>query len=117
MLCPLMVLRRDEGTPHIMEWPQLLTCLPVTGLPVDFEVLSNFCFKCKAPAERPDDPSWQERHLSKCLKNYDGSAKSMEVECALRMWRRSIEINKLRYTTMLCDGDSKSFDAVIHEKP
>ena len=35
----------------------------LTGLPVDFEVLSYFCFKCKAAAERPDDPSWQERHL------------------------------------------------------
>ena len=89
----------------------------LTGLPVDFEVLSNFCFKCKAAAERPDDPSWQEKHLPKCLKNYDGSANSMEVECALRMWRRSIEVNKLRYTIMLCDGDSKSFDAVVQEKP
>ena len=54
---------------------------------------------------------------SKCLKNYDGSANSMEVECALRMWQRSIEVNKLRYTTMLYDGDSKSFNAVAHEKP
>ena len=89
----------------------------LTGLPVEFEVLSNFCFKCKAAAERPDDPSWQEKHLPKCLKNYDGSANSMEVECALRMWQRSIDVNKLRYTTMLCDGDSKSFDAVVQEKP
>ena len=41
----------------------------------------------------------------------------MQVEIALRMWQRSIEVNKLRYTTMLCDGDSKSYDAVVYEKP
>ena len=36
----------------------------------------------------------------------------MEVERALQLWRRSVEVNKIWYTTMLCDGDSKSFDSV-----
>ena len=28
----------------------------LTGLPTDFEVLSNFCLKCKLAADKPDDP-------------------------------------------------------------
>eukprot|EP00795_Rhopilema_esculentum_P009911 gene9911-18515_t len=34
------------------------------------------------------------------------------MECAKRLWRRSIEKDKLRCVTMLCDGNSKSFKAV-----
>ena len=37
----------------------------------------------------------------------------MEAESALRMWKRSVQKNKLRYTTMLCDGDSTAFDCVV----
>ena len=40
----------------------------------------------------------------------------MEVECALRIWKRSVEKNGMRYTTMLCDGDSKSYDAICEAK-
>ncbi len=86
----------------------------LTGLPLDFEVLSNFCHKCNlSPAEDdPDYNEWQEQHKSDCQKNYEGSANAMEVECAKRIWSRSVEKHSLRYTTMLSDGDSKSFDAV-----
>ena len=89
----------------------------ITGLPVDFEVLSNFCFKCKVASDRPDDPAWREKHQANCWLNFDGSSNAMEVECALRIWHRSVQLNKLRYTTMLCDGDSKAFDAVVSKKP
>ena len=41
----------------------------------------------------------------------------MEAECAERLWSRSVARNKLRYTTMLSDGDSKSYDAVVALKP
>ena len=84
----------------------------LTGLPVDFEVLSNYCLKCKMAenVERTDE--WRDNHSLKCTKNFDGTSNAMEVECAKRLWGRSIEKFNLRYTTMLCGGDSKSFDAV-----
>ena len=82
----------------------------LTGLPIDFEVLSNFCSKCEAMSD--SDQAWKEKHKSSCAKNYEGSSGSMEVECALRIWKRSIEEYSLRYTTMLSDGDSKAYDAV-----
>ena len=82
----------------------------LTGLPIDFEVLSNYCSKCEAKSD--SDQDWKEKHKVTCSKNYEGTSGSMEVECALRIWKRSIEEHSLRYTTMLSDGDSKAYGAV-----
>ena len=87
----------------------------LTGLPIDYEVLCNFCVKCKDSTD--DKVELSEKHATNCQKNYDGSANSMEVECALRSWRRSEEHHHLRYTVMLSDGDSKAFDAVVADCP
>eukprot|EP00112_Aurelia_sp_Birch-Aquarium-sp1_P022795 Seg6549.1 transcript_id=Seg6549.1/GoldUCD/mRNA.D3Y31 product="hypothetical protein" protein_id=Seg6549.1/GoldUCD/D3Y31 len=83
-----------------------------TGLPIDYEVLSNFCIKCKIAENEGTSDEWKAKHAENCPKNFHGTSNAMEVECAKRLWRRSVERSKLRYTTMLCDGDSKSFDAV-----
>ena len=84
----------------------------LTGLPIDYEVLSNYCSKCTNEDDEAADPEWKARHAESCSRNFDGSAGSMEVECAKRIWQRSVSENRLRYTVMLCDGDSKAFDAV-----
>ena len=89
----------------------------LTGLPIDYEVLSNFCLKCKIAEDKPPNQQWQEKHADNCPKNFSGSSNAMEAECARRLWRRSVEKNHLRYTTMLCDGDSKSYDAVVADSP
>ena len=90
----------------------------LTGLPIDFQVLSNFCHQCcKAPDK--DDRNYAERisnHAAKCSKNYDGSANSMEQDCALLIWQRSVAKHGLRYTCMLSDGDSKSYKYIVNEK-
>ena len=45
----------------------------LTGLPVDYEVLSNFCLNCKIAASRPETTTaWQESHSKDCAKNYNG---------------------------------------------
>ena len=51
----------------------------LTGLPIDYEVLSNFCQKCKIFSEKPDDLEWKEKHKNNCPKNFDGSAGAMEA--------------------------------------
>ena len=89
----------------------------LTGLPVDYEVLSNFCLKCKVAEDNPPNLLWKEKHAANCPKNFHGSSNAMEAECARRLWRRSEEKNHLRYTTMLCDGDSKSYDSVVADSP
>ena len=83
-----------------------------TGLPLDHAVLCNFCHKCAAAANQPSDPSSERKHLEDYTKNFNGSSNAMEVESALQLWGRSVEVNKMRYTTMLCDGGSKSYDSV-----
>ena len=63
----------------------------LTGLPLDFQA-------------------------AKCSKNYDGSANSMEQHCALLLLQRSVAKHCLRYTCMLSDGDSKSYNYIVKEK-
>ena len=41
----------------------------------------------------------------------------MEVECACQMWKRSIKRCTLHYTTVLCDGESSAYDAIVSDKP
>ncbi len=84
----------------------------LTGLPIDFEVLSNYCSKCSSTADEKKDQEWVEKHAPNCSKNFNGTSGAMEVAAAERLWKRSIEKHKVRYTTMLSDGDSKAFDAL-----
>ena len=90
----------------------------ITGLPIDYEVLSNFCLKCQLAPPQEDEKyeEWKKKHAPNCLKNYDGSANSMEMECAKRIWERSEETHQLRYTTILSDGDSKTYDNLLTNK-
>ena len=88
----------------------------LTGAPIDFEVLSNFCFKCKIAEDHPENEEWKIKHAQNCTKNFDGTAGAMEVECAKRLLERFVKKHKLCYTTILCDGDSKAFDAVTELK-
>ena len=54
-------------------------------------------------------------HLYERLKI--GSAPKMEVTGSQRIFSRSIETNKLRYTEYYGDGDSKSFNEVENVYP
>lgn len=88
----------------------------LTGLVIDYVVLSKYCQECtKTAADLGKNSAeffiWYEGHKSSgsCQKNYEGSSGSMEVQAADILWRRSIELCKMRYTVMLSDGDSKSF--------
>lgn len=41
-----------------------------------------------------------------------GSANNMEPEDAKRIWKRSVLKNKLSYTELFSDGDSKSYTSI-----
>lgn len=49
-------------------------------------------------------------------KNTSCKAGQMEVEAAKVLFQRSLSLHGLRYTTMLCDGDSRSFNAIEEAK-
>ncbi|XP_077521463.1 uncharacterized protein LOC144132728 [Amblyomma americanum] len=83
-----------------------------TGLVLDFVVLSNFCAGCEQGPKEDDPtyPSWKQSHI--CQKNTSKKAGEMEVEAALILFQRSLQQHKLRYTTVLSDGDSRTFPAL-----
>ena len=94
----------------------------VTGLVVDFEVLSMYCHSCscKKPQLGADSPAftaWYAEHKDNCSINYHGSSNAMEVEAAKHLWAWSVQTNGLMYTGMLGDGDSKAYQAVVEVEP
>ena len=83
-----------------------------TGKVLDFEVISKVCLQCTQMKAKLDDDSfndWYQDHI--CEGSYKGSSPSMEMECAKRLWGRSENCN-VRYKWMICDGDSKSYNAI-----
>jgi hypothetical protein len=86
-----------------------------TGKVVDVEVLSKFCKLCKVHEDDDDTPknnAWKIDHKSKCKTHYEESAPAMEPEGTRRIFVRSVDRNKLRYTEYFGDGDSKSHGVV-----
>lgn len=88
----------------------------LTGLVIDFTVMSKYCHDCtKTAADLNKDSAeyaiWHNEHLNSglCEKNFDGSSNSMEMFAAEILWKRSIECCNMRYTTILSDGDAKTF--------
>lgn len=87
-----------------------------SGYVLDYVVLSNFCLGCEV-GPKPDSTEYEEwRKGHQCQKNSDSKAGQMEVEAALILFQRSLERHGLRYTTMLCDGDSRTFSAIQEAK-
>lgn len=96
-----------------------------TGSVLDYEVLSNYCLQCSRLLTRKNKKqvteaeylSLIEKHKNKCQKNFEGKAGAMEAEAATRIWGRSEQLNKMRYTTFIGDGDSSAYLAVKRLDP
>ena len=58
--------------------------------------------------------AWLARHTN-CNENYDGASGGMEVEAAEILWGRSLDCG-FRYTTMMSDGDSRTFKHLTEKK-
>ncbi|XP_071964136.1 uncharacterized protein [Antedon mediterranea] len=90
-----------------------------TGKIMDYEILSRHCKGCRI-WEKEDNTSpryirWKANH--KCKINHIGSAGSMEPAGARRIWGRSMATRKLKYTSYIGDGDTKSFSSVVKDQP
>lgn len=86
---------------------------------IDYEVKSTFCYECNywdKQDERPlqDYLCWKASHV--CDITHDGSANSMEMQGTVDIYPRSIE-QKLRYVTMISNGDCKNNASVVEQKP
>lgn len=89
----------------------------LTGYVIDYEVLSKYCQQCsiakKDLGEKSDKFNlWFKDHKENCSCNYSGSSPAMEVNVADILWKRS-ESLQFRYTTLLSDGDAKTFNHLV----
>nr|XP_045625473.1 uncharacterized protein LOC123774857 [Procambarus clarkii] len=90
-----------------------------TGLVVDHNTFCKNFTKCSAFKHRKQNGKITQaefdtemgKHLPDCDKNYNGTAKNMEPDAAVLMWGRSLD-KKLRYTTLVGDGDSSAFNKI-----
>nr|XP_053641077.1 uncharacterized protein LOC128694796 [Cherax quadricarinatus] len=95
----------------------------LTKLVIDYQVLCKFCSMCsfhKSCWNKKiiSDAKYEELvegHKPQCHKNYSGTSAKMESEAAVMMWQRSLE-NKLRYKTIVSDGDSNTYKAIVDLK-
>jgi hypothetical protein len=89
-----------------------------TGLVLDYHTMSNFCKACEdgPTPDQPEYADWAKKHKPKCQLNYQGSANSMEVAAAKELFPRSLN-DDLKYTTILCDGDSKTVSSLNDLNP
>ena len=92
-----------------------------SGQVLDVEALSKHCTVCSRQLQIDEQSQeftdWWEGHQHSCGANYSGSSPAMEAEGALRIWKRSVELLKLRYTTVISDGDSKTIKMLNDHKP
>ena len=87
----------------------------LTGLIVDFAVLSTYCHGCTTVGDRMDKTSpeyhlWSADH--KCDRNFKGTAGAMDAAIAEILWKRSIERHGFRYVTLLSDGDARTYNHI-----
>ena len=89
----------------------------LTGLVLDTHVMSTFCHVCGSKQRwKEEDPRahriWEMEHIGsgKCSSNFYGTSGMMEVHAGKILWLRSVKQNRLRYTVMVSDGDSKLYD-------
>lgn len=87
-----------------------------TGLILDAEVLCNLCLGCQTGPKPGEEKyaEWLQNH--NCQKNTDANSGRMEVDAALALFGRSLEKHDLRYTTLISDGDSRTFGALTEER-
>lgn len=90
----------------------------LTGLVVDYEILSKYCPECTTAKRDLGEKSaeymiWHESHLPNCSANHSGTSGSMEMIAAEKLWKRSISNCNMRYVGMLSDGDSKTYQHLV----
>lgn len=83
-----------------------------SGVALDHVVFPNFCLRC-ALGPKPDEESYSDWYAPhEYQRKSDGNAGRMEMEAAL-FFQRSLAKSGLQYTTIMCDGDSRTFRTFI----
>ena len=95
----------------------------VTNKVLDYMLYQRVCNKCLSwPEERrsnhPEEYSaFISEHKPTCPANFSGTSQAMEGSAAVEIWKRSVDKNKLVYSTYVGDGDSSSFKNLLNSNP
>ncbi|GFW68753.1 uncharacterized protein TNCV_3639681 [Trichonephila clavipes] len=86
----------------------------LTGLIIDYEILSKYCPECTTAKRDLGENSaeysiWYKSHQEECSENYVVSSNAMEVKAAEILWKRSIKNCGMQYVSILSDGDAKTY--------
>ena len=88
---------------------------------LDYEIQSKYCAECQAHSgwdqTTTNYQTWKAGHHPTCNINYSASSNSMEAFGAEQMWCRSLKKHNLRYTIYIGDGDSASYERIVHANP
>ena len=89
-----------------------------TGKCVDYRVKSKQCASCvytSWESRKSAEPDLYEQFISKhyCDITHEGSAGAMEVSGLTECFMESEKKRRLRYTTYIGDGDTKSYREVV----
>ena len=89
-----------------------------TGKCVDYRVKSKQCASCVHHGSLKKvltEPNLYEQLISKhdCDINHEGSAGAMEVSGLIECFMESEKNRRLRYTSYIGDGDTKSYSEVV----
>lgn len=102
-----------DGTPIMHRHSSLIRVGTIielfSGLVLDYVALSNFCAGCARGWNLVTQITYESHLWQKKKKKKAGE---MEVEAALVLFERSLQLHKLRYTTILSDCHSRSFLAL-----
>lgn len=90
----------------------------MTGLVIDYEILSKYCPECVTAKRDLGEGTaefsiWFSGHKCDCSQNYTGSSNAMEMAAAEVIWKRSINNCGMRYISMLSDGDAKTYQHLV----
>ena len=87
-----------DGTWHIQGHSSMIgVCFIIeqmSGLVMDYIVLSKFCVECQLVGETLEGEKalWMEAHRDVCDRNHTGSSGSLETEGAKILWKRSLNV-------------------------
>ena len=88
------------------------------GKCIDTQTMSKNCKSCSYWDKRKTIPGYDEWLATHhCVLNHKGSAGSMESAGALEIFKRSVDLHRLRYTVYRGDGDSKSYKDMVNYDP
>ena len=91
-----------------------------TGQILDVIVKSRHCKTCESMVGKMDGieyDAWYEDHQAECTMIHSGSSGKMEVDGALEMFKRSVELYNVYYKNYIGDGDTKTFKCLKDSLP